>query len=158
MVPGEAQRQEFHDKGFIVMPGFFDETVMKKASVWLADLQQRLPGEGVEARYYEKSAVTGESMPVRAGYLLSEHNPEITELPPETDSNRTYVPHASEPNLTNKTRHKYFATTTAYRKAITSNAITPTNAKTFRPISSAYRQGTGDCQNLHNGATSTNLT
>ncbi len=33
---------------------------MRKFSAWLDELRQRPPGAGVEARYYEKGAVTGE--------------------------------------------------------------------------------------------------
>lgn len=80
MVLSEAQKMEFHDKGFIVIPGFFDRTVMKKVSDWLDELQQKLPEEGLEAKYYEKSPITGENMLVRAEYLLGSHNPEITTL------------------------------------------------------------------------------
>lgn len=80
MILSEAQRQEFKQRGFIIMPGFFDAASMKKVSGWLNDLQTRLPGEGKEAKYYETSPVTGENMLVRAEYLLGKHNPEITEL------------------------------------------------------------------------------
>lgn len=80
MILSEAQKKEFNDKGFIVMPGFFDAAMMKKVTVWLNDLQVKLPGKGSEAKYYETSPVTGENMLVRAEYLLGKHNPEITEL------------------------------------------------------------------------------
>lgn len=80
MILNKAQKQEFKDRGFIIMPGFFDEAVMKKVTVWLNDLQVKLPGEGKEAKYYETSPVTGENMLVRAEYLLGKHNPEITAL------------------------------------------------------------------------------
>jgi len=80
MILSETQKKEFNDKGFIVMPGFFDEAVMKKVTVWLNDLQGKLPGEGSEAKYYERSPLTGENMLVRAEYLLGGDNPEITAL------------------------------------------------------------------------------
>lgn len=54
MIPGEARRQAFNDKRFVVMPGFFDEAVVKKVSAWLDELQERLPGEGKERYYADK--------------------------------------------------------------------------------------------------------
>lgn len=80
MILSKAQKQEFKDRGFIIMPGFFDDAVMKKVTAWLNDLQGKLPGEGSEAKYYERSPLTGENLLVRAEYLLGGHNPEITGL------------------------------------------------------------------------------
>lgn len=80
MLLSNAQQQEFRDRGFIVLPGFFDPIVMGKVTAWLNGLQTKRPDEGKEARYYEQSPVSGENLLVRAEHLLGEHNPEMTAL------------------------------------------------------------------------------
>ena len=79
------QTKEFKDKGFIVLKGFFDKAVMDRVSAWLDELRDRRPAENQEAKYYEKSTITGESILVRIENVLGEHNPEFTRLlvPPE---------------------------------------------------------------------------
>lgn len=76
----QEQIKEFHERGFIVLKGFFDTGVVDQLSGWLDELSQKAPEDGVEAKYYEKSPISGEDMLVRAEYLLGEHNPEITDL------------------------------------------------------------------------------
>lgn len=74
------QKNEFTAKGFIVIKDFFGKKEMEKVSAWLDELRARLPGEGKEAMYYEKSPATGEDLLVRAEHVLGDHNPEITSL------------------------------------------------------------------------------
>jgi ectoine hydroxylase-related dioxygenase (phytanoyl-CoA dioxygenase family) len=76
----EEQAKEFSDKGFIVLKGFFDKAVMDKVSAWLDELRDKEPGENQEAKYYEKSTITGENILVRIENVLGDHNPEATKL------------------------------------------------------------------------------
>lgn len=76
----EEQKKEFNDKGFIVLKGFFGKEVMDRVSAWLDELPDRRPRENQEAKYYEKSSITGKNILVRVENLLGHHNPEITRL------------------------------------------------------------------------------
>ena len=80
MILTEEQRNEFNDKGFIVIKGFFDEGVMKKVSAWLDELRDKTPNKGEEAKYYERSTLNGENILIRVEHILGDHNPEITKL------------------------------------------------------------------------------
>ncbi|MEE9159632.1 MAG: phytanoyl-CoA dioxygenase family protein [Gammaproteobacteria bacterium] len=80
MILTEGQMQEFNDKGFIVMKGFFDKDMMKKVSAWLDELHDKTPNEGEEAKYFEKSTINGENILIRVEHALGDHNPEITRL------------------------------------------------------------------------------
>ena len=74
------QTTEFKNKGFIVLKGFFGKPVMDRFSAWLDELQDKEPAENQEAKYYEKSTITGESILVRIENVLGDHNPEFTGL------------------------------------------------------------------------------
>jgi len=76
----ELQIKEFHERGFIVLRGFFDADTVSRLSSWLDELSRKAPAEGSEAKYYEKSPISNEDLLVRAEYLLGEHNPEETRL------------------------------------------------------------------------------
>ncbi len=76
----EEQIKEFADKGFIVLKGFFDKAVMDKVSARLDELRDKEPAKNQEAKYYEKSPITGENILVRIENVLGDHNPEITKL------------------------------------------------------------------------------
>jgi len=76
----QEQIKDFHERGFIVLKGFFDTEVVDRLSSWLDELSRKAPDDGAEAKYYEKSPISGEDLLVRAEYLLGEHNPEITDL------------------------------------------------------------------------------
>ena len=80
MFLSEEQTKEFKDRGFIVLKGFFDKAVMNKVSTWLDELRDKEPAKDQEAKYYEKSTITGESILVRIENVLGDHNPEIAEL------------------------------------------------------------------------------
>ena len=80
MILTPQQTTEFNDRGFIVLKGFFDKEVMGKVSSWLDELQHSKPGKNQEAKYYEKSSITGENVLVRVECILGDHNPEITRL------------------------------------------------------------------------------
>ena len=76
----EQQIKEFHDRGFIVLKGFFDAEAVDKLSKWLEELSQKAPADSAEAKYYEKSPISDEHLLVRVEYLLGDHNPEISKL------------------------------------------------------------------------------
>jgi ectoine hydroxylase-related dioxygenase (phytanoyl-CoA dioxygenase family) len=76
----DQQIKEFHQRGFIVLPGFFAAEEVSKLSVWLEELSHKGFDEGAEAKYFEKSPVSGKNLLVRAEYLLGEHNPDISQL------------------------------------------------------------------------------
>ncbi len=76
----EEQIMEFKEKGFIVLKGFFDKAVMDRVSAWLDELRDKQPAKNQEAKYYEKSTITGESILVRIENVLGDRNPEFTRL------------------------------------------------------------------------------
>ena len=76
----DDQTTEFENKGFIVLKGFFGKPVMDRVSAWLDELRDKQPAEDQEAKYYEKSTITGESILVRIENVLGDHNPEFTRL------------------------------------------------------------------------------
>ena len=76
----DDQTTEFENKGFIVLKGFFGKPVMDRVSAWLDELRDKQPAEDQEAKYYEKSTITGESILVRIENVLGDHNPEFTGL------------------------------------------------------------------------------
>jgi len=80
MFLSEKQTKEFEKRGFIVLKGFFNKTVMNKVSAWLDELRDKNPGENQEAKYYEKSTITGKNILVRIENVLGGHNREIAKL------------------------------------------------------------------------------
>ena len=76
----EQQIKQFHERGFIVLKGFFDAAAVSELSLWLDELSRKAPAEGSEAKYYEKSPISDKDLLVRAEYLLGDHNPEATRL------------------------------------------------------------------------------
>jgi hypothetical protein len=80
-MPLTAQQvRQFHERGFIVLKGFFRPDEIQRVSDWLDELQKAPQSGGVDARYYERSPVTQENILVRVEHFLGEHNGEITEL------------------------------------------------------------------------------
>lgn len=80
MVLNEAQKEQFNATGFVVIKGFFDGAAMQRLSAWLDELRDKAPGRNEEAKYYEKSSLTGEDILVRVEHVLGDHNPGITKL------------------------------------------------------------------------------
>ncbi len=71
---------EFGDKGFIVLKGFLNGEVMDKVSNLLDKLRDKQPVEGHEAKYYEKSPITGENILVRIENVLDDHDSGLGKL------------------------------------------------------------------------------
>lgn len=80
MVLTPAQIKQFHQRGYIVLKGFIPPDSIRRISAWLDELADSPPGSGPEARYYEKSPVTGRNMLVRVEHFTGPGNPEITPL------------------------------------------------------------------------------
>lgn len=75
-----AQIDEFHDKGFTVARGVYTAAEIQRVSDWLDELCASDGHDNEVATYYEASPSTGETVLVRAEYLLGDHNPEMTAL------------------------------------------------------------------------------
>ena len=80
MFLSEKQTKEFENRGFIVLKGFFNKAAMNRISAWLDELRDKDPGENQEAKYYEKSTITGENILVRIENVLGGSNREIAKL------------------------------------------------------------------------------
>jgi ectoine hydroxylase-related dioxygenase (phytanoyl-CoA dioxygenase family) len=78
------QIQQFADTGVVVLRGFFDQDEVAAISAHLDRLRDTEPGPGREARYYEESPLTGESVLVRVENVVGEHSPDFTRrvIPP----------------------------------------------------------------------------
>jgi len=76
----EVQKRTFRERGFIVVPGFFDSGHVARLSDWLDALRDAEPEEGAEARYYERSRSTGENVLVRVEHILIERHAAMREL------------------------------------------------------------------------------
>ena len=72
------QIRDFKDKGFVVVRGFFPPDVMAEMSDFLDALRDREPEPGREAKYYEESPLTGETILVRVENVVNEHNAAFT--------------------------------------------------------------------------------
>jgi ectoine hydroxylase-related dioxygenase (phytanoyl-CoA dioxygenase family) len=72
--------EQFRKRGFIVKPGFFPADTVRRLSDWLQCLSDGPQTGGQEARYYEKSPVTGDSILVRVEHFLGPDNPAIRDL------------------------------------------------------------------------------
>ena len=73
------QIELFHTRGFIVIPGFFDADTVKTVSDWMEILSNKDPASDEEAKYYERSPLTGDSVLVRAEHILGDINARLAE-------------------------------------------------------------------------------
>ncbi len=80
MLLTEEEMADFKKRGYVVLKGFFDKTVMDSVSSFLDALREKSPNENEEAKYYEKSPVTGQDILVRVENMLGDHNPAFTKL------------------------------------------------------------------------------
>ena len=74
------QLTDFKSKGFIVLENFFDRATMQRVSSYLDTIQNKQSEAGLDAKYYEKSPVTGENMLVRIENIIGDHNVELSNL------------------------------------------------------------------------------
>ena len=103
----EEQIKTFKDKGFVVVKGFFDATVMDRVSALVDGLRDKQPATGEEAKYYEKSTLTGENILVRIENVLGEHNPELTGLLLSPDAMECLTELLGEPPVLFKEKINY---------------------------------------------------
>jgi 2-aminoethylphosphonate dioxygenase len=75
-----AQIAEFNTRGFIVVPGVYNADEIRRVSDWLDELCASDGHDNEVATYYEASPSSGETVLVRAEYLLGKHNPAMTSL------------------------------------------------------------------------------
>lgn len=76
----QEQVSAFEEKGFTVIRGFFSPDEMATLSAWLDVLRDKEVAEGEEAKYYEASPLSGESILVRIENLIGESNREALDL------------------------------------------------------------------------------
>jgi len=74
------QINDFHNRGVLVIKGLFDKSSVDKLSIWLEELKKKQPAYGHEAKYYEKSDITGKSFLARVENIVGEYNPELSDL------------------------------------------------------------------------------
>lgn len=70
----------FNDKGFVTASGLYGAAEVQRISDWLDKLKDSDGSENEIATYFEASPINGETVLVRAEYLLGDHNPEMTKL------------------------------------------------------------------------------
>jgi ectoine hydroxylase-related dioxygenase (phytanoyl-CoA dioxygenase family) len=75
-----AQEQDFSTKGFVVNKGVYSPEEIQSISAWLDELRDSNGSDNDIATYYEASPINGETVLVRAEYLMGAHNPAVTQL------------------------------------------------------------------------------
>ena len=76
----KEQVKAFKEKGFIVVKEFFTAGEIDRISTYLDDLRDREPEPGNEAKYYETSPTTGDSILVRIENVVSAERSEFSDL------------------------------------------------------------------------------
>ncbi len=74
MIISDEQRRTFEETGFLVIKGFFDSDEMVKISAFLDRLRDTEPQDGGEAKYYERSPISGDTVLVRVENLFGGMN------------------------------------------------------------------------------------
>ena len=80
MTLSATQIQEFHDKGVLIVKGLFDKNKIKNLSLWIEELKVKRPLYGKEAKYYEKSNISGQNYLSRIENIVGDYNPELSNL------------------------------------------------------------------------------
>jgi ectoine hydroxylase-related dioxygenase (phytanoyl-CoA dioxygenase family) len=75
-----ADIDDFKTKGFVAVRGVYSADEIRAVSDWLDELRDSDGAENDTATYFEESPITGDTVLVRAEYLLGDHNPEMTKL------------------------------------------------------------------------------
>ncbi|MBF0354885.1 MAG: phytanoyl-CoA dioxygenase family protein [Alphaproteobacteria bacterium] len=75
MALSDEQKQSFKTQGFLIFKSFFSPAEISRLSQFLDRLRDTKPEEGKEAKYYEKSPITGEPILVRVENLFGGLNP-----------------------------------------------------------------------------------
>ena len=103
----EAQIKEFKDKGFIVLKGFFDPAVIGGISAWLEALRDSEPAQNEEAKYYEKSPLTGETVLVRIEHFFGGLNPVCAQALVSSEATECLTELLGEPPILFKEKINY---------------------------------------------------
>lgn len=74
------QISTFRQRGYVVVKGFVAPDAIRRIGAWLDELAAAPPGKGTEARYFEKSPVTGASILVRAEHFVGPENAAVSQL------------------------------------------------------------------------------
>ena len=80
MPPTEKQVNEFEEKAFTVIKGFFSLDEMMKFSPGKTNYGTNKPSGGEEVKYYEASPITGENILVRVENMIGDHNRMASDL------------------------------------------------------------------------------
>ena len=75
-----SQVEGFNKRGFVIVPSLYNDQQVVQVSDWLVELERSDGSDNDIATYYEDSPINGETVLVRAEYLLGEHNLPMTEL------------------------------------------------------------------------------
>ncbi len=76
----QAQVNDFKNRGFIVIKGFFSPDEVASISSWLDELRDKEPAEGEEAKYFETSPISGENVLVRIENVIGDYNRQASEI------------------------------------------------------------------------------
>lgn len=76
----DLQISDFNEKGWVAVPQLYSAAEVQVISDWLDELRGSDGSENEIATYFEASPITGETVLVRAEYLLGDHNPAMTAL------------------------------------------------------------------------------
>lgn len=97
----------FRRRGFLVKPGFFPAATIGTVGEWLDELSRAPQQGGTEARYYEKSPLTGSELLVRVEHFLGPDNPRIRNLLLTADVQAAVEELLGEPALLFKEKVNY---------------------------------------------------
>ena len=76
----DEQLADFRTKGFVVLKDFFNNATMQRVSRCLDTIRTKQSEGNLDAKYYEKSPVTGENMLVRIENIIGDHNDELSSI------------------------------------------------------------------------------
>ena len=76
----QQQIETFANRGVIVLKGFFSVATMDEISAYLDVLPDKQSNEREDAKYYETSPISGESILVRIENVVGEHNAGLRNL------------------------------------------------------------------------------
>lgn len=99
MVFSPDEVELFRRRGFLVKPAFFSADAVQRVSEWLDRATDSTEPLGSEARYYEKSPVTGRNMLVRMEHFLGADNAAVSDILLGTQPMSAVVELLGEPAL-----------------------------------------------------------
>jgi ectoine hydroxylase-related dioxygenase (phytanoyl-CoA dioxygenase family) len=88
MVLNEKQLADFRVHGYVVLREFYSPEEVQRLSVWLDELRDSDGTENEIATYFETSPSSGETVLVRAEYLLGAQSPQMSDMLLKADALR----------------------------------------------------------------------